>query len=299
MIKRDVFFDNIRPMFGGKLEQKQVQGIDFILNEWESRKLTDLRWLAYMLATVKLETAHTMQPVREYGGETYLKKKKYYPWVGEGLVQVTWETNHRKFGATAPGQLLTWPKCLNPLYDGMIKGMFTGKKLSDYFTSKVTDWNGARRIINGTDRADEIATMAKQFHSALLLAFVPKTTTQTAPGPSAAGQPVSVPPPPLPQLPPPEPPPQPMVKSKINWGAAGTMVGAGLTAVNGGLEYATKTAAQAKETAAKATELLGGFSWLGEAFTNPLMLIGVAVVIIGAGGWIIYHRKQLAEEKGV
>ena len=31
---------------------------------------------AYVLATAYLETAHTMKPVREYGGEAYLKAKK-------------------------------------------------------------------------------------------------------------------------------------------------------------------------------------------------------------------------------
>jgi len=138
-----------------------------ILDEWEARKLTDLRWLAYMMSTCFWETARTMQPVREMGGEAYLKKKKYYPWVGEGLVQVTWEVNARKFGATAPGQLMTWPLCLKPLFDGMIKGMFTGKKLSDYFNAKTADPVNARRIINGLDKATLIAGYYAQFLTAL------------------------------------------------------------------------------------------------------------------------------------
>ena len=51
---------------------------------------------AYVLATAYHETAHTMKPVREYGGETYLKKKKYYPYVGMGYVQLTWDYNYKK-----------------------------------------------------------------------------------------------------------------------------------------------------------------------------------------------------------
>lgn len=150
------------------LSPGQVDGINRILDEWERRSLTDLRWLAYMLATAYWETAHTMQPIREMGGEEYLRRKRYYPWVGEGLVQVTWEVNHRKYGATAPGQLMTWPIALKALFDGMIRGDFTNKKLSDYFGSGVSDWVNARRIINGIDRAQEIASIARKFYSALL-----------------------------------------------------------------------------------------------------------------------------------
>lgn len=168
-MNRKKFFDGIRQgPFSGKLSPSQVNGISRILDEWEWRKLTDLRCLAYMLATTFWETARTMQPIREKGGEQYLKSKKYYPWVGEGLVQVTWEKNHRRFGATAPGQLMTWPIALNALFDGMIRGLFTGKKLSDFFNASKTDWINARRIINGTDKAHEIASIAKQFHADLL-----------------------------------------------------------------------------------------------------------------------------------
>ncbi|MEP0518610.1 MAG: hypothetical protein ABJO09_00765 [Hyphomicrobiales bacterium] len=48
---------------------------------------------AYVLATAFWETARTMKPVREYGGEKYLKSKRYYPYVGMGYVQLTWRTN--------------------------------------------------------------------------------------------------------------------------------------------------------------------------------------------------------------
>lgn len=171
MIQRKTFFDIIRKEpFPGKLGAGQVDGIGRILDEWERRGLSDLRHLAYMLATVKWETANTMQPIREMGGEAYLRTKKYYPWVGEGLVQVTWEENHRKFGATAPGQLMTWPIALRALFDGMLNGMFTGKKLANYFGSGVSDWVNARRIINGTDKANEIAAIARQFYAALMAA---------------------------------------------------------------------------------------------------------------------------------
>jgi putative chitinase len=167
MIDHDKFFDKMRPLFGGPLTQTQVEGMSNILHEWERRLLIDPRWLAYMLATTKHETADTMQPVREYGSEAYLRSKPYYPWVGEGLVQVTWQANHRKFGATAPGHLLKWPDCLVPLFDGMIKGLFTGVKLSTYFNATRNDPVNARKIINGLDRAGLIAGYHRDFLAAL------------------------------------------------------------------------------------------------------------------------------------
>lgn len=168
LFNRTVFFSYARRApFGGSLTQAQVDGCERIIAEAERRKLSDVRWLAYMLATAFHETGAKMQPVREGGGEKYLRGKKYYPWVGEGLVQVTWEANHRKFGATRPGQLLEWPIALKALFDGMIKGMFTGKCLPDYFNARGDDPVGARRIVNGTDKAQLIAGYHKHFLDAL------------------------------------------------------------------------------------------------------------------------------------
>ena len=168
MINRKTFFDAVRQHpFSGTLSAEQVDGMTRILDEWERRKLTNMAWLAYMLATTFHETSRAMQPVKEDGDESYLKAKAYWPWIGEGLVQVTWEVNHRKFGATAPGQLLTWPVALLALFDGMIKGMFTGRGLGHYFGTGRNDPVGARAIINGTDRAALVASYHYAFLHAL------------------------------------------------------------------------------------------------------------------------------------
>lgn len=125
---------------------------------------------AYVLATAKWETAHTMKPVREYGGETYLKKKAYYPYVGMGYVQLTWKKNYKKasdvFGVdfVANPKLLLKPEYATPiLVRGMKDGWFTTKKLSDYITLNASDFKGARRIVNGTDKAQAIADIAEQY----------------------------------------------------------------------------------------------------------------------------------------
>lgn len=201
MIDRKSFFAGIRQgPFPGRLTSGQVSGTSAILDEWERRRLTDLRWLADMLGTAKWETDHTMQPIREAGGAAYLKRN-YDPlggrptlakrngntapgdgvkYCGRGYVQLTWKNNYATMtrllnAAGVDVNLVTNPDlAMRPdvaafiLFEGMIRGSFTGKKLSDYFNASKTDWINARRIINGTDRAAEIAAISKQFYADLI-----------------------------------------------------------------------------------------------------------------------------------
>lgn len=177
-MNRAKFFDGIRNQpFHKKLTAPQVAGVTAILDEWEARGLKDNRWLAYILATTFWETARTMQPIREYGrgaGRAYgnpdrVTGKTYY---GRGFVQLTWKKNYEKMGSLLRSDLVNNPDlaldvkiATQILFAGMIGGMFTGKKLMDYFNGKTTDWVGARRIINGTDQAQTIAGIAKQFYA--------------------------------------------------------------------------------------------------------------------------------------
>lgn len=191
MIDRKKFFAGIRQQpFDGKLDAGQVSGTSAILDEWERRGLTDLRWLAYMLATTKWETDHSMQPITEGGSQKYLRGKKYWPWVGRGYVQLTWERNYKamtdllrtadfRSNATRgsyPDLVRNMELALVPdvaafvMFEGMTRGIFTSKKLADYFNASKTDWINARRIINGTDRAAEIAAIAKIFYADLTAA---------------------------------------------------------------------------------------------------------------------------------
>ena len=49
------------------------------------------------------------------------------------------------------------------LVDGMINGIFTGRKLSNYITDVSKDFFNARKIINGLDKAELIASYAEKF----------------------------------------------------------------------------------------------------------------------------------------
>ena len=66
MAMTPAFFDAVRAsLFGGALTQQQVQGIETTARAWAKYGDGDLRKLAYVLATKKWETGHTMQPVTE------------------------------------------------------------------------------------------------------------------------------------------------------------------------------------------------------------------------------------------
>ena len=179
---KEIFFDHVRgALFNGILSQPQVTGMNFILREWRKRYDFggDHRRLAYMLATTFHETAFTMQPITEYGSSSYLQDKDYYPYIGRGFVQLTWEENYQKGSRVCGEDLVGFPDlALEPdsaaiiMFDGMEQGWFTGKSLSDYFNDEIDDPYNARRIINGTDRASEIAEYHYDFLTAITEAAV-------------------------------------------------------------------------------------------------------------------------------
>lgn len=133
--------------------------------------------LAYILATAKWETAHTMKPVREaywLSEEWRRKNLRYWPWYGRGYVQLTWQDNYiragRKLGldlTTNPDTVMEPEVAAQILVTGSMEGWFTGKKIPDYITLDRSDFTGARRVINGTDKAKEIAAIAEEYDAAL------------------------------------------------------------------------------------------------------------------------------------
>ncbi|MBD9445747.1 hypothetical protein IB248_09155 [Rhizobium sp. RHZ01] len=87
---------------------------------------------------------------------------------GRGLCQITGRANYAKFGVVSdPDRAATLPTAAIIMVRGMRDGSFTTKKLADYLNDAGTDYVNARRIINGLDRAQEIAAYAKKFEAAL------------------------------------------------------------------------------------------------------------------------------------
>ncbi len=162
------------------LTQDQVDTIDCLLNECEKQGVDDIRQIAYIFATAyhecyKPKTPNTrMTPMKEFGGETYLKGKKYYPYYGRGLSQLTWEYNYAKEAKRLnidllkhPDLILDIPLAASSHVYCMKHGTYTGKKLSDYINNVKCDFLNARRIINGIDKQELIMSYAQKFLSCL------------------------------------------------------------------------------------------------------------------------------------
>lgn len=191
------FFDALRHgLLGPTLSAEEVKGTNAILEAMEGAPLS---WTAYALATAYHETASTMQPIKEYGGEAYFRRlydvtgaraqkalamgntcagdgPKY---CGRGYVQLTWKANYAKAGERCGVDLVTYPdKAMDPavaakiLRHGMEEGWFTGKSFSSYLPAAGRATSGqyryARFIINGSDKAERIAAHAKAFEDALI-----------------------------------------------------------------------------------------------------------------------------------
>lgn len=142
--------------------------------------------VAYILATIYHETAHTFLPIEEFGkgkGKLYgqyfdIDRSKYtnlnHLYYGRGFVQITWLSNYKKAKdklgidfVNHPEYVLDFDNSVKIANLGMVEGWFSGKNLDVYINEKQTDFIGARKIINGTDRAEQIASVATAFQKSL------------------------------------------------------------------------------------------------------------------------------------
>jgi len=187
MIDRDVYFEKVRSeMFAGAMTQQQVDGQNVLIGLWDYQAtgspMTDLRWLAYLLATVYHECATKMWPVTEYGNQAYLESLDYYPYIGRGFVQLTWRENYERasaiLGLIDDRDLVDHPDialdsliAARCLFRGCAEGWWTGHKLGDYFNEDTDDPINARRIVNGNDRDELIAGYHDTFLEALEEAY--------------------------------------------------------------------------------------------------------------------------------
>lgn len=186
----DRFYSALRTgLLGPTLSGGEVTGCDAIL---QATAAWPISWTAYALATAYHETAHTMQPVVERGGDAYFRRmydrQGLRPEVarrlgnsepgdgalfcGRGYVQLTGRANYLKCGiADDPNQALNPQVAAEILERGMREGWFSGRKLEDYLPlngrGSRAQFVAARRIINGSDRAELIADYAVRFQVAL------------------------------------------------------------------------------------------------------------------------------------
>jgi len=199
-LDRQFFFDTVQhTLFKDSLTPAQIEGINAIFDYWDANLATaDRRWLAYILATAFHETAYTMQPVRETlatsdsraveiletafasGRLSWVKTPYWRPdedgksWLGRGLVQLTHRRNYEAMSEVTgidlvaePDRAMEMTPAVTILIEGMLRGSFAGHRLSDHLNEEREDWVNARRIVNGTDRAEKLAEYGRIFLAAI------------------------------------------------------------------------------------------------------------------------------------
>lgn len=204
----------------GKHTQEQVNGQEAILNEAERRR-APLTLVAYALATAKHEADFlprtenlnytTTRRLRQVWPKRFPTDASAAPYVrspqklanlvyggrlgntgpndgwlyrGRGLSQVTGRANYVKWGIDrTPDDALKLPVAARILFDGLEKGMFTGRKVSDY-----DNYKDMRATVNadGALNGATIAALAERYEAALRAAgygkaTVPPETTVLAP----------------------------------------------------------------------------------------------------------------------
>lgn len=160
--------------------------------------------IAYMLATAKLETGHTFDPVEEANWLSWSVRKNYFEemydpilgknenrrkmardnenttqgdgekYFGRGYVQLTWKKNYRKMQEKFKVDLinkrenaLNHELAIKIMIYGSEQGIFTGAKLSTFINDSKKDYYNARRVINGTDEAAKIEGYAEKIEKCL------------------------------------------------------------------------------------------------------------------------------------
>lgn len=196
----DAFYDWLRkdPMMGPKIDTEEFEGLKAITDACGAANWP-LSFTAYALATAYHETAHTMQPISEFGGNKYFTRmyditgerptlaKKHGntkpgdgpKYKGRGYVQLTWKINYINAGSkigmpnlvNEPDLALRDDVAAKIMVGGMSEGWFTGKACKHYLpttgAASKDQFVQARRIINGVDKADAIAGYAIKFQKAL------------------------------------------------------------------------------------------------------------------------------------
>lgn len=171
----------------GVVAKSQIDNANTLLRFIEAdTELTNLQHASYILATAAWETGYKFAPVYERGSRHYFDKYEGrhdlgnthpgdgFRFRGRGQVQLTGFNNYTRFGDELNIDLIGNPDlALDPqiayqiMSLGMRKGLFTGKKLSDFINASKCDYTKARRIINGNDKAATIARIAAGMEATL------------------------------------------------------------------------------------------------------------------------------------
>lgn len=178
------FYDIIREnIFGGRISPTQAAFLTPLVRELDKNSSLRPAAKAYILATAHWETDN-FRTMEEYASGVAYENRADLGNVeegdgprfkGRGHAQLTGRTNYSRMSdvfhvdMVANPHLAAYPSlAAKIIIYGMREGSFTGKKLDDYISDLFTDFRGARRIINGTDKAAEISALAQKYEQAIL-----------------------------------------------------------------------------------------------------------------------------------
>lgn len=195
-LDKSKFFDAVRPIFpGGKMIESQVARLEPLLDRLTASGEYLPAAVAYILATAHWETDHFRTMTEYASGHDYEGRKDLGNTVssdgprfrGRGYPMLTGRKNY-VWGALVSGvDIVSDPaRASDPVVSaelivaGMIGGNFTGKRLGQYVTPFGVDFVGARAVVNGTDKAREIAAIASKYLLALLAAGYAQPGTAAA-----------------------------------------------------------------------------------------------------------------------
>lgn len=181
---RLIVTSNTKP-FGSSVRPLTMSGISHIVRTFKSEGYTDIRLLAYALATCRREVGINMQPVRESfaktdeearrrvkaAGRSYAKIVNDNMYYGRGYVQLTHDYNYKREGIfDNPDMALNPEWAAKLIFKGLLDGRWNGKGhglmqylYDDTYSGSVQ----ARRTVNVLDHANEVARYYWDIRAAL------------------------------------------------------------------------------------------------------------------------------------
>lgn len=204
IVDRKRFWNLYRAEFG-ESPQLTVDGLNFFLDRFEvENRLKGIPQFAYVLSTAYHESGKNrwvngekvfvrFQPVKETRERSDSPRRanqdRYWNtgFYGRGFPQTTWKRNYLASGEALglgdkfvknPDLLLEPQYAYDAMIICMARGIYTGKSLSNYISDTGKDYEEARRVVNGQDRAPLLAKYARAFEQILRDS---KTSTATLP----------------------------------------------------------------------------------------------------------------------
>ena len=155
----------------GNFNETQIYNAKLILSR-SGMYSNDMRHHAYLLSTAIGESNIIPTPEKkaEPGTPEYEKQQNrfYRYYKPRGYIPFEGQDNYRKFAGMIGEDLIGEPKLALDddiaawiMSIGMHKGLFTGRKLSEFINRVDEDWINARRVLNGLDKAEEYAVRAR------------------------------------------------------------------------------------------------------------------------------------------